>query len=1134
MALDIGALTGQIAIEDQVSSTLNTIIANVEQFAKRFDGALGVVAIGAGAAATAIAGVTAAVTSLASRGADIDDVAGSLEQFSGSATEAKKILDALNEGTHDTISNFDLMKSSSKLLAAGVKITSDDFGTLAKAAYALQNQGFGPTKQVLDTLNNALLTGRTRSLQFMGITVDLEAAENKYAETLHKKRSELDALEKKEADRRAILEALTGTVQRAGKQEEDFNDILDQGRKAVGDWFDKLAQGVSGSRVINESFRSIKDQLLGAFGGDSQKVIDTVVGKLETFSKFLANDLVPWLIKGAQEAAAFFKVLWDNREAVTIILGIAAALKGIALAQAGIAAVTTTLGLFSTGVSAAGVAATGAAGTAAAGTGVAGLIALLTNPIGQAILAGAALGGAIVILGNRLDKYRQQLHDAIEETKKIQPLEHVPWTRDPKQDYVDPKKALEMAAAQSGPLIVEWPGAKVNVGSGRPTPGIPSDAEKKRLEEVQKIQQGLYGTDAIQKAETYAAAIKNVGDIAGFTVDKQKELRAAIQAGVEASEWAGKEIPKNWRDIIEATEDLYSAAATVPDAIKETGQVLGGQLSKLKIEVTQLAIEAQNGAARLGGLGENMVPGLTQAQLKAAGVTGTIVEGSKKSKEGLDQTAEACNGLARSFEMLSNIAGGKLGTVAQAIGNIFGGMEVGRTAGAGLKKSMDEFTNEDMLSSISNVATNIMGIVGALDAATSSSNHFANALGGALAGAQAGSAFGPLGTVFGAIGGGLFGALRGIGGPSKQELAGREELDSFISSLQGALKATDELQVHQLIAQGQSESWAKAIIGLERAYTDAGMSAEEAASKAGEKYNELFAATTQGGNAVALVIDGINQEIDILTEQNREAADAAVQAQADAEAAARRQQDLVDELSGKNAAASANDMVAALEKIGGVAHLTSSEMERVHDTLATAIEKYEAMGQEVPDIWREIADATAESTKKTQEATEAVARFHSELEKRFHNIGIDFEHATIGEIAEALVGQVMDQWGNPVSKQWIEDWLNANGISDIGRLLAGAAGNITYSINPRFRSFQEGTPDLGFEDFGRGRWARLHGHEAVVPEHRAAEFAARYGGGWDDTALRREMALMRSDLSRLFEQLPIQFRDAAQSVVIRR
>src|SRR5580765_1703762 len=160
--MDIGSLTGQIAIEDQMSGVLNIATSHIEGFVTSFEGAFGAIGVGAAAAVTAIVGVTAAITALGNRGADINDLSGTLDQFSGSAANTANIMQEMAAGTLNTVDNFELMKDASKLLSSGTLKNAEDFGTLSQAAFVLQNRGLGSTTEMMGMLSSAMMTGRTR------------------------------------------------------------------------------------------------------------------------------------------------------------------------------------------------------------------------------------------------------------------------------------------------------------------------------------------------------------------------------------------------------------------------------------------------------------------------------------------------------------------------------------------------------------------------------------------------------------------------------------------------------------------------------------------------------------------------------------------------------------------------------------------------------------------------------------------------------------------------------------------------------------------------------------------------------------------------------------------------------------
>ena len=113
--MDIGTLTGQLEIEDNLSSVLNTAAQNVKKFANSFDSLTDVVVVGGAAVVATFTAITGAVIALGNRGSDVNDVSASFERFAGSATVAGETLQKMQDGVLGTVSNFDLMKSASKL-----------------------------------------------------------------------------------------------------------------------------------------------------------------------------------------------------------------------------------------------------------------------------------------------------------------------------------------------------------------------------------------------------------------------------------------------------------------------------------------------------------------------------------------------------------------------------------------------------------------------------------------------------------------------------------------------------------------------------------------------------------------------------------------------------------------------------------------------------------------------------------------------------------------------------------------------------------------------------------------------------------------------------------------------------------
>src|SRR5580765_5030766 len=57
---------------------------------------------------------------------------------------------------------------------------------------------------------------------------------------------------------------------------------------------------------------------------------------------------------------------------------------------------------------------------------------------------------------------------------------------------------------------------------------------------------------------------------------------------------------------------------------------------------------------------------------------------------------------------------------------------------------------------------------------------------------------------------------------------------------------------------------------------------------------------------------------------------------------------MVDKFSGRALIQQANELVVAIDKVGGATALTTSEQAKLNATLTEAIEKYHVIGEEVP------------------------------------------------------------------------------------------------------------------------------------------------------------------------------------------
>ena len=297
--MNIGTLTGGIVLEDRASPVMTLVGRNVATFAQKFESSLGVIAVGAATAlVTSVLAISTAIIGLGNRGSDINDVAATFEHFAGSANNAAAAVEAMRKGTLGTVTDFDLMKSGTKLLAAGVQLTAQQFGTLSSAAFVLQNQGLGPTKDMLNLVSQALLTGQTRLLRQKIGVIDTTKAMHDYAASHHVLIGDLTRTQQLEATRTAILDAMARKVKEAGVQQRDFGELMEAGIVSIKNWGDSLARSVASSPHVMAAVNAIGASLVKSFGGDATAVLNTLVGWINKFADVVTNN-APSIIEAA-------------------------------------------------------------------------------------------------------------------------------------------------------------------------------------------------------------------------------------------------------------------------------------------------------------------------------------------------------------------------------------------------------------------------------------------------------------------------------------------------------------------------------------------------------------------------------------------------------------------------------------------------------------------------------------------------------------------------------------------------------------------------------------------------------------------------------------------------------------------
>lgn len=317
--MDIGSLTGQVAIEDQVTDSLTKIIGNVRHFAEDFDGAFGAMAIGIGVLTGAVVGAVISIEHLGEKGSVVIGVEDNFNKLALAAGTTGDVLrGSLSEGVKGTVDEMTLMQSTSRLLTSGMTLTTDQMLLMGEASRAMGKATGTDAAGGLQTLSSALLTGRTRALAMAGIIVDTKTAEEEYAKSLGVTADQLSREGKLHADRIAILDATQKYVDRLGVSQLSFKERVQQAGVAVEEWVVKLEKSVASSPNVMKALDAIQGAIEKAFGGDSQKMLDTIVGWVNDFADAVA-EYGPGIIQtvadiwhGIQDVWHTVKDAWDD------------------------------------------------------------------------------------------------------------------------------------------------------------------------------------------------------------------------------------------------------------------------------------------------------------------------------------------------------------------------------------------------------------------------------------------------------------------------------------------------------------------------------------------------------------------------------------------------------------------------------------------------------------------------------------------------------------------------------------------------------------------------------------------------------------------------------------------------------
>ena len=434
-------------------------------------------------------------------------------------------------------------------------------------------------------------------------------------------------------------------------------------------------------------------------------------------------------------------------------------------------------------------------------------------------------------------------------------------------------------------------------------------------------------------------------------------------------------------------------ASTLPRAIDTTTSAVTDLDLVLQSSAIALDAVTQSGARLLSGQRDNLeiyrtLPKAIQSQNVSQEKAITLTRDWDK---GLDD-------LARSFELLANVAGDSLDGIVREIGTVVAAMAAGTKAAEGLQGSfahLDKDGNK-VATDFAGIATNAIGMASAFLQATATGSTLSKTLKGALVGEQIGAAFGPIGAAIGAAVGGVGGLLRGLfGGPSEQEKKGRETAANFAAGLTSGLSAAQ-------LAEAGNRQWAQVTIAVRDAYLQVGKTAADAERDVAR----LWAAERQGPEAVAAVTKEIQAQFTALEKQQAlldkynvtwQELSGAAQSRALSQAVTA----LTDDLAGLERAGLSHE--AAVKKVGqayvDLATQAVKAGQGIPAALAPTLRDLAKMGQLTEAQVHALLGLTDANTVDFQRMEDVATKYGISLD----SLGTKFQAAKIGAAAQTLI-----------------------------------------------------------------------------------------------------------------------------------
>lgn len=274
-----------------------------------------------------VASATAAIVAIGKRGSGLDDIAESFAQMTRDVGGAEQSLKTLRTATDGVVGDMKLMDATNKAFSLGLRLNQDEMKLTGEAARVLANRVGVDAATAYSSLTMVMASGQDKQLKQIGLNIDAKKATEDFARALGVEATELNEAQQIAAKKAAVLAQLRVELEESGRASLSFSDKLDRLVNFFTNLNDKFAVAVATSPVLNELLNAVGDAITGAFGEDASGLVETLIGKVETFAMFLLDvgKVGVFVARDLNQAWNLLKMVFAGTMSVVSSIGLALA-----------------------------------------------------------------------------------------------------------------------------------------------------------------------------------------------------------------------------------------------------------------------------------------------------------------------------------------------------------------------------------------------------------------------------------------------------------------------------------------------------------------------------------------------------------------------------------------------------------------------------------------------------------------------------------------------------------------------------------------------------------------------------------------------------------------------------------------